>query len=127
MIVRIHQTTFETQKFRKEELLWTCVTDLIYGDHEPSPSEVTNVGRPVKLCAGYLSQSMRLGVLTVAQHQVFSLEQLEEATDNFSRGALIGEGIRGKVLKAHTRSRASLRSQYDCKVCDIIPRIIFTL
>lgn len=47
--------------------------------------------------AGYLSQSMRLGVLTMPQHQVFSLEQLEEATGNFSRGALIGEGIRGKV------------------------------
>lgn len=40
---------------------------------------------------------MRLGVLSLPHNQVFSIEQLEEATDNFSDSALIGEGVRGKV------------------------------
>ncbi|CAM6104517.1 unnamed protein product [Calypogeia fissa] len=85
-------------------------------DYATSSQAGSSVAIPSELLsnARYLSQSMRLGVLTVPQHQVFSLEQLEEATDNFSRGSLIGEGIRGKVYKGRLEDGTNVAVKCCC-------------
>ncbi|KAL3682273.1 hypothetical protein R1sor_000295 [Riccia sorocarpa] len=71
------------------------------GDFTGSSNAGSSVAIPSELLsnARYLSQSMRIGVLSLPHNQIFSLEQLEEATDNFSENSLIGEGVRGKVYK----------------------------
>jgi hypothetical protein len=50
---------------------------------------------------GYISQSKRLGVLPQPLSRTFTLEELKEATNDFSSAALVGEGSHGKV-RLHT-------------------------
>ncbi|XP_024394333.1 probable inactive leucine-rich repeat receptor-like protein kinase At3g03770 isoform X2 [Physcomitrium patens] len=66
--------------------------DRNFGSFRGIPSELLSNAR-------YLSQSMRLGVLPQSQNRVFALEELKVATNNFSPGALVGEGRHGKVYK----------------------------
>ncbi|GLJ32084.1 hypothetical protein SUGI_0646030 [Cryptomeria japonica] len=49
--------------------------------------------------ARYISQTMRLGALGLPQYRPFAMEELEEATHNFSPSFLIGEGSHGKLYR----------------------------
>ncbi|KAL2611070.1 hypothetical protein R1flu_022762 [Riccia fluitans] len=90
-------------------------------DFTGSSNAGSSVAIPSELLsnARYLSQSMRLGVLSLPHNQVFSLEQLEEATDNFSDNALIGEGVRGKVYKG----RLEDGTHVAVKCCSFDPKL----
>lgn len=46
---------------------------------------------------GYISQTMKLGALGLPAYRTFSLEELEEATNNFDTSAFMGEGSKGQV------------------------------
>ncbi|OAE21059.1 hypothetical protein AXG93_421s1090 [Marchantia polymorpha subsp. ruderalis] len=86
------------------------------GDYTASSNAGSSVAIPSELLsnARYLSQSMRLGVLSLPHNQVFSIEQLEEATDNFSDSALIGEGVRGKVYKGRLEDGTNVAVKCCC-------------
>lgn len=49
--------------------------------------------------ARYISQTMRLGALGLPQYRPFALEELEEATHNFSPSVLMGENSHGKLYR----------------------------
>lgn len=49
------------------------------------------------LLAGYISETMKFGGLGLPPYRTFSLEELKEATSNFSSLNFIGEGSQGKV------------------------------
>ncbi|KAE9455571.1 hypothetical protein C3L33_12556, partial [Rhododendron williamsianum] len=51
------------------------------------------------LLTGYISETMKLGALGLPPYRTFSLEELKEATSNFSSLNFIGEGSQGKVYK----------------------------
>ena len=46
---------------------------------------------------GYISQTMKTGELGLPAYRTFSLEELEEATNNFDTSAFMGEGSHGQV------------------------------
>jgi hypothetical protein len=48
---------------------------------------------------GYISQTMKLGALGLPAYRTFSLEELEEATNNFDTSAFMGEGSQGQVMQ----------------------------
>lgn len=48
---------------------------------------------------------MKLGALGLPAYRTFSLEELEEATNNFDTSAFIGEGCQGQVLILHLIER----------------------
>ncbi|CAM6063474.1 unnamed protein product [Sphagnum tenellum] len=64
-------------------------------------SFANSIGIPSELLfnARYISQSKRLGVLPQPLSRTFTLEELKEATNDFSPAALVGEGSHGKVFK----------------------------
>ncbi|KAM3340248.1 hypothetical protein P3S68_030118 [Capsicum galapagoense] len=45
-----------------------------------------------------ISQESALGSQGAPSYRVFSMEELEEATEKFDKSALLGEGSIGKVL-----------------------------
>ncbi|KAF5199215.1 Receptor-like protein kinase [Thalictrum thalictroides] len=47
-----------------------------------------------------VSSAMMFGALGLPQYHVFSLEEIEEATNNFDSSNLIGEGSHGQIYKA---------------------------
>uniref|UniRef100_A0A5B6Z0G6 Protein kinase domain-containing protein n=1 Tax=Davidia involucrata TaxID=16924 RepID=A0A5B6Z0G6_DAVIN len=49
--------------------------------------------------ARYIAQATKLGTQGVPVHQLFSLEELKEATNNFDISTLLGEGSYGKLYK----------------------------
>lgn len=49
------------------------------------------------LSIGYITQAMKLGSLSVPSYRTFSLEELEEATNNFDTSTFVGEGSTGQV------------------------------
>lgn len=49
---------------------------------------------------GYISQTMKLGALGIPAYHTFSLEELEEATNNFDTSAFMGEGSQGQVYQS---------------------------
>ncbi|KVI06170.1 probable inactive leucine-rich repeat receptor-like protein kinase At3g03770 isoform X2 [Cynara cardunculus var. scolymus] len=49
--------------------------------------------------ARFLSEAAKLGTEGLPVHRVFSFEELKEATNNFHRSTLIGEGSSGKIYK----------------------------
>lgn len=44
-----------------------------------------------------VSEAAKLGTEGIPVHRLFSFEELKEATNNFHRSTLIGEGSTGKV------------------------------
>jgi hypothetical protein len=42
---------------------------------------------------------MKLGALGLPAYRTFSLEELEEATNNFDTSAFMGEGSQGQVMQ----------------------------
>jgi hypothetical protein len=48
---------------------------------------------------GYISQTMKLGALGLPPYRTFSLEEVEEATNNFDTSAFMGEGSQGQVMQ----------------------------
>jgi hypothetical protein len=48
---------------------------------------------------GYISQTMKLGALGLPAYRTFSLEELEEATNNFDTYAFMVEGSQGQVMQ----------------------------
>ncbi|KAE8679005.1 putative inactive leucine-rich repeat receptor-like protein kinase [Hibiscus syriacus] len=53
--------------------------------------------------SGYISQTMKLGALGLPTYRTFSLEDLEDATNNFDTTAFMGEGSRGKMYRSRLR------------------------
>ncbi|XP_068635502.1 probable inactive leucine-rich repeat receptor-like protein kinase At3g03770 [Aristolochia californica] len=60
-----------------------------------------STGIPSKLLsdARYISQSMKLGALGLPAYRTFSLEELEEATNNFDTSSFMGEGSHGQMYR----------------------------
>jgi hypothetical protein len=46
---------------------------------------------------GHASQAARLGAMEVTAYGVFTIEELEEATNNFDRSNLIQDSAQGQV------------------------------
>ncbi|KAK6944199.1 Serine-threonine/tyrosine-protein kinase, catalytic domain [Dillenia turbinata] len=53
--------------------------------------------------ARYVSQTTKLGALGLPAYRTFSLEELEEATNNFDSATFIGEGSRGQMYKGQLK------------------------
>ena len=49
------------------------------------------------LFTGRVAQTIRLAALGLPQYRVFTLEEIEDATNNFDPTNLIGEGSQGQV------------------------------
>ncbi|KAK9066417.1 hypothetical protein SSX86_013739 [Deinandra increscens subsp. villosa] len=56
-------------------------------------------GYPSELLTSAISEGEKLGTDRIPVHRVFSFEELKDATNNFHRSTLIGEGSTGKVYK----------------------------
>ncbi|KAL9436380.1 hypothetical protein AB3S75_022432 [Citrus x aurantiifolia] len=54
--------------------------------------------------ARYISQTMKLGVLGLPAYRTFSLEELEEATNNFDTSAFMGEGSQGQMYRGRLKN-----------------------
>jgi hypothetical protein len=50
---------------------------------------------------GYISQTKKFGALGLPNYRSFSLEEIEEATNNFDTASLIGEDSYGEVCHCH--------------------------
>lgn len=53
--------------------------------------------------ARYITQAMKIGALGLPSYRTFSLEELEEATNNFHASTFMGEGSRGQVYRGQLR------------------------
>ncbi|XP_047980724.1 probable inactive leucine-rich repeat receptor-like protein kinase At3g03770 [Salvia hispanica] len=53
--------------------------------------------------ARYITQAMKIGGLGLPSYRTFSLEELEEATNNFHSSTLIGEGSQGQMYRGQLR------------------------
>ncbi|KAL1545959.1 putative inactive leucine-rich repeat receptor-like protein kinase [Salvia divinorum] len=53
--------------------------------------------------ARYITQAMKIGGLGLPSYRTFSLEELEEATNNFHSSTLIGQGSRGQMYRGQLR------------------------
>nr|GLL36746.1 probable inactive leucine-rich repeat receptor-like protein kinase At3g03770 [Ipomoea trifida] len=53
--------------------------------------------------ARYITQAMKLGSLSVPSYRTFSLEELEEATNNFDTSTFVGEGSTGQIYRGRLR------------------------
>ncbi|KAH6802544.1 Leucine-rich repeat protein kinase family protein [Perilla frutescens var. frutescens] len=53
--------------------------------------------------ARYITQAMKLGALGLPPYRTFSLEELEEATNNFHASTFMGEGSRGEMYRGQLR------------------------
>ncbi|KAJ9131869.1 hypothetical protein P3X46_034775 [Hevea brasiliensis] len=69
-------------------------------------SENASTGYPSKLLsdARYISQTMKLGALGIPAYRSFSLEELEEATNNFDTATFMGEGSQGQMYKGRLKN-----------------------
>ncbi|PKA54500.1 putative inactive leucine-rich repeat receptor-like protein kinase [Apostasia shenzhenica] len=68
----------------------------------PNPStdnSATGLSSELLVNARYVSQAMKLGTQLLPTFRTFSLEDLKEATKNFEKSSLIGEGTAGKLYK----------------------------
>ncbi|KAK3198162.1 hypothetical protein Dsin_021577 [Dipteronia sinensis] len=53
--------------------------------------------------ARYISQTMKLGALGLPAYRTFSLEEVEEATNNFDTSAFMGEGSQGQMYRGRLK------------------------
>ncbi|PSS01679.1 Inactive leucine-rich repeat receptor-like protein kinase [Actinidia chinensis var. chinensis] len=53
--------------------------------------------------ARYISQAMKLGALGIPAYRAFSLEELEQATDNFDTSTFLDEGSHGQMYRGHLK------------------------
>ncbi|KAK1582249.1 hypothetical protein Q3G72_013265 [Acer saccharum] len=53
--------------------------------------------------ARYISQTMKLGALGLPAYRTFSLEEIEEATNNFNTSAFMGEGSQGQMYRGRLK------------------------
>ncbi|KAL3644134.1 hypothetical protein CASFOL_012066 [Castilleja foliolosa] len=53
--------------------------------------------------ARYITQAMKLGALGLAAYRTFSVEELEQATNNFDSSAFLGEGSHGQMYRGQLR------------------------
>ncbi|CAN1246100.1 Probable inactive leucine-rich repeat receptor-like protein kinase At3g03770 [Linum grandiflorum] len=53
--------------------------------------------------AGYISQTTKLGTLGLPAYRTFSLEEIEDATNNFESSAFIGESSQGQMYKGRLK------------------------
>ncbi|KAK6131655.1 hypothetical protein DH2020_034669 [Rehmannia glutinosa] len=53
--------------------------------------------------ARYITQAMKLGALGLPAYRTFSLEELEEATNNFDTSTFMGEGSHGQMYRGRLR------------------------
>ncbi|XP_021281558.1 probable inactive leucine-rich repeat receptor-like protein kinase At3g03770 [Herrania umbratica] len=53
--------------------------------------------------ARYISQTMKLGALGLPAYRTFSLEELEDATNNFDTTAFMGEGSQGQMYRGRLK------------------------
>ncbi|CAN6455992.1 unnamed protein product [Victoria cruziana] len=60
-----------------------------------------SAGFPPRLLSNtkYISHTMRLGPLGLPSYRIFTLEEIEEATDNFDKLNLMGEGSEGQLYR----------------------------
>ncbi|CAM6039514.1 unnamed protein product [Sphagnum compactum] len=94
---------------------WSSCDDdcsIVAPDHYDAgnSSFANSIGIPSELLfnARYISQSKRLGVLPQPLSRTFTLEELKEATNDFSPAALVGEGSHGKVFKGLLADRTQV-------------------
>lgn len=68
-------------------------------------AEKASAGYTSKLLtdARYITQTMKLGALGLPPYRTFSLEELEEATNNFNSTAFMGEGSHGQMYRGQLR------------------------
>ncbi|KDP39660.1 hypothetical protein JCGZ_02680 [Jatropha curcas] len=73
-------------------------------------SENASAGYPSKMLsdARYISQTMKLGTLGIPAYRTFSLEELEEATNNFDTSAFMGEGSQGQMYRGRLKNGCSV-------------------
>ncbi|KAI7748837.1 hypothetical protein M8C21_024924 [Ambrosia artemisiifolia] len=79
-----------------------CVRD--FSEPKLLPKQVQDysvTGYPSELLtsARFVSEAAKLGTGGMPVHRLFSFEELKEATGDFNRSALIGEGSTGKIYK----------------------------
>ncbi|KAF9661222.1 hypothetical protein SADUNF_Sadunf19G0045800 [Salix dunnii] len=68
-------------------------------------AESASAGYPSKLLsdARYISQTTKLGALGLPPYRTFSLEEIEEATNNFDTSAFMGEGSQGQMYRGRLK------------------------
>ncbi|KAJ6697224.1 hypothetical protein OIU85_003577 [Salix viminalis] len=68
-------------------------------------AESASAGYPSKLLsdARYVSQTTKLGALGLPPYRTFSLEEIEEATNNFDTSAFMGEGSQGQMYRGQLK------------------------
>ncbi|KAA8518368.1 hypothetical protein F0562_015749 [Nyssa sinensis] len=71
-----------------------------------SIAENASTGYTSKLLsdARYISQAMMLGALGLPTYRTFSLEELEEATNNFDASTFMGEGCHGQIYRGQLKN-----------------------
>ncbi|KAK3033458.1 hypothetical protein RJ639_033062 [Escallonia herrerae] len=62
--------------------------------------------------ARIISQAAKLGTQGAPVYRVFSLEELEEATNNFDKSMLLGEGSIGKLYKGRVENGSYIAIRY---------------
>ncbi|GAB2269705.1 hypothetical protein Dimus_004627 [Dionaea muscipula] len=65
---------------------------------------VTGVTSELMANARFISQAVKFGTQEIPQCRVFSIDELNEATNNFDSSTLIGEGSRGKMYKGRLQN-----------------------
>ncbi|KAF3781961.1 putative inactive leucine-rich repeat receptor-like protein kinase [Nymphaea thermarum] len=73
----------------------------VYNRHYKSSAVTASANFPPKLLtnAKYISHTMNLGPLGLPPYRLFTIEEIEEATDNFDRANLMGEGSQGQLYR----------------------------
>lgn len=121
-------------------ILWLLmrvhVNKIVHTQSQTSTSENTSGHCPSKLLsdARYISQTMKVGALGIPPFRSFSLEELEEATNNFDTSAFMGEGSHGQMYRGRLRDgsfvairclklKESRNSQYFMKHIELISKL----
>ncbi|KAK6163127.1 hypothetical protein DH2020_002968 [Rehmannia glutinosa] len=92
------------QKQDEKKVLWKIGKKHQHGNKVPHTRLIVDKVSPVYTLqllrdARYISETMKLGALGIPPYRTFVLDELKEATSNFSSLNLIGEGSYGQVYK----------------------------